>query len=144
MTDYAGEQAMELEALEAILMDDLQIFDGTLPDGWNAVGETYKVQIDPTEEGEEPPPSEDEKLMELLFAHTPHYPDEGPCIRLRAVRGLSDADMALGTTYLQTQVQENLGMSMVFTLVQAAKEWLRSECACRGALCMPIQLAAWE
>lgn len=74
MTDYSSEQAMEIEALEAILMDDLEIFSGTQPDGWSAVGETYKVLIDPTEEGDEPPPPEEEKLAELIFAHTAQYP----------------------------------------------------------------------
>ena len=74
MTDYASEQAMEIEALEAILMDDLEIFVGTPPDGWLAVGETYKVLINPTEEGDEPPPPEEEKLAELIFAHTAKYP----------------------------------------------------------------------
>ncbi len=64
MTDHASEQAMELEALEAILMDDLILFDGTNPDGWKAVdGKTFKVLIDPREEGEEPDDDTDEKLM---------------------------------------------------------------------------------
>ena len=53
--------------------------------------------------------------------------DEAPCIRLRAVRGLSDGDLAAGMSYLMEQVEENLGMSMIFTLVGAAKEWLRSK-----------------
>jgi hypothetical protein len=127
MTDYVSEQAMELEALEAILMDDLQIYSGMLPDSWNTAGETYKVLIDPTEEGDEPTPQEDEKLAELLFAHTPSYPDEAPCVRLRAVRGLSDSDISAGTAHLLELVEENLGMAMIFTLVGAAKEWLRSE-----------------
>lgn len=37
-------------------MDDLQVYSGMLPDKWPAVGETYKVQIDPTEEGDDAPP----------------------------------------------------------------------------------------
>ena len=74
MTDYASEQAMEIEALEAILMDDLEKWEGTNPDGWNAVGDTYKVLINPTEEGDEPPADEDEKLAELIFAHSANYP----------------------------------------------------------------------
>lgn len=56
------------------------------------------------------------------------HADEPPCLRLRAVRGLSDADLAVGRAFLMDQVQKNLGMSMIFTLVGAAKEWLRSEC----------------
>ena len=74
MTDYAGEQAMEIEALEAILMDDLEPFDGTNPESWEPAGSTYKVLINPTEEGDEPPPDEDVKLAELIFAHTASYP----------------------------------------------------------------------
>mmetsp|Transcript_13868 Transcript_13868/g.29929 ORF Transcript_13868/g.29929 Transcript_13868/m.29929 type:complete len:259 (+) Transcript_13868:285-1061(+) len=126
MTDYESEQTMELEALEAILMDDLQVYSGMLPDTWAAVGQTYKVVIDPREEGEEAAAHDEEKLMELLFAHTAKYPEEPPCLRLRAVRGLSDADIAAGTAHLEQQVQENLGMAMIFTLVTAAREWLRN------------------
>lgn len=59
---------MEMEALQAILMDDLVLFDGMLPDGWPRESPTYKVTISPYEEGEEG--EGDEKLMELLFAHT--------------------------------------------------------------------------
>jgi hypothetical protein len=44
MTDYAGEQEMELEALEAILMDDLSEYEGMLPPGWTTHGQTYKVR----------------------------------------------------------------------------------------------------
>lgn len=33
MTDHAGEQEMELEALEAILMDDMEEYEGERPDG---------------------------------------------------------------------------------------------------------------
>lgn len=32
MTDYVGEQEMELEALEAILMDDMKEVDGSVRD----------------------------------------------------------------------------------------------------------------
>ncbi len=50
--DHASEQALELEALEAIFADELQPYSGMLPDGWAAVGQTYKITIDPREEGE--------------------------------------------------------------------------------------------
>ena len=67
--DYASEQSMEIEALQAIFMDDIEIFEGTLPDGWARETTTYRVTISPLDEGEES--DGDEKLMELLFAHTP-------------------------------------------------------------------------
>ena len=60
---------MEIEALQAIFMDDIEIFEGTLPDGWARDTTTYRVTISPIDEGEES--DGDEKLMELLFAHTP-------------------------------------------------------------------------
>jgi hypothetical protein len=50
--DYAGEQVMELEALEAIFMDELQVHDGDTPLNWPAAGETYKIVVTPQEDGE--------------------------------------------------------------------------------------------
>jgi hypothetical protein len=67
MTDHAGEQEMELEALQAILMDDLEEYEGMLPPGWTGHGQTYKVQIRPTEELEGGG-DDDELGLELLFA----------------------------------------------------------------------------
>lgn len=97
---------MELEALEAILMDDLIEYEGNLPSGWVAAGKSYKVIIAP--EDEEGGDSGDYPLKaELLFAHTPKYPEEPPSYKLRSVTGLSDADLAEATAVLEEQV--NLG-----------------------------------
>ncbi|GLC39006.1 hypothetical protein PLESTB_001772200 [Pleodorina starrii] len=122
--DYSGEQEMELEALEAILMDDLIEYEGNLPSGWVAAGKTYKVIIAPDEE--DGADSGDYPLKaELLFAHTPKYPEEPPSLKLRSVTGLSDSDLAEATAVLDEQVQANLGMAMIYTLIGAAKEWLQ-------------------
>lgn len=121
--DYAGEQEMEVEALQAILMDDLVEYEGNLPGGWVATGSTYKVVIDPAEEGDEEP--EYPVKAELLFAHTPNYPEDPPSIKLRSVTGLSDADLAEATNVLNQQIEANLGMAMIYTLIGAAKEWLQ-------------------
>ncbi|KAJ9526229.1 hypothetical protein QJQ45_009708 [Haematococcus lacustris] len=131
--DYSAEQAMELEALQAIYDDELQVYTGTTPAGWSdTVGETYKITITPLEEGEELQEGSNantELSMELLFAHTQSYPDSPPCFKLRAVYGLSDADLAACSQCLAEQVQQNLGMAMVFTLITSAKEWLRATAA---------------
>jgi hypothetical protein len=47
MTDHEGEQAMELEALEAIFPDQLEEWEGNTPDGWPAHGKTWAVTIRP-------------------------------------------------------------------------------------------------
>lgn len=51
--------------------------------------------------------SEDEAEceMQLVWAHTPTYPDEAPCIRLRSLRGLSDAELAEATAELQRHIE---------------------------------------
>lgn len=48
--DYEGEQAMELEALEAIFPDDLEEFEGNVPDGWTKHGKVYSIDINPAAE----------------------------------------------------------------------------------------------
>lgn len=118
---------MELEALQAILMDDLVEYEGNLPSGWVAAGKTYKVIIAPDEE--DGADSGDYPLKaELLFAHTPRYPEEPPSHKLRSVTGLSDADLVEATAVLEEQVQANMGMAMIYTLIVAAKDWLQGGC----------------
>lgn len=132
--DYASEQEMELEALQAILMDDLIEYEGNLPSGWVTTGTTYKVIIAPEDEED----SEYPLKAELLFAHTPNYPEEPPSFKLRSVTGLSDADLAEATGLLEEQVQSNLGMAMIYTLIGAAKEWIQG-----GAAGARRQAARW-
>lgn len=45
--DYEGEQAMELEALEAIFPDQLEEWEGSRPEGWSAHGKTWAITIHP-------------------------------------------------------------------------------------------------
>lgn len=46
--DYEGEQAMELEALEAIFADHLEEFDSNKPEGWSKHGKTWAITIHPS------------------------------------------------------------------------------------------------
>jgi hypothetical protein len=46
--DYEGEQAMELEALEAIFADHLEEFEGNKPEGWSKHGTTWGITIHPS------------------------------------------------------------------------------------------------
>ena len=51
----------------------------------------------------------------------------------RSLKGLSDADVAALQRLVDGQVDENLGMPMIYTIVAAAQEWLRDK-VCGGAL----------
>jgi hypothetical protein len=82
-------------------------------------------QVGADEEDAEP-----ELQMQLVFAHTPTYPDEAPCIRLRSLRGLGDADLAAVTQELQQHIADSMGMAMIYNLVTAAQEWLAGEAGC--------------
>lgn len=117
---------MEIEALQAILMDDLKKYDGMLPNGWTSTGESYLIDIKPSED-DSSGPSTYPMEMEMVFAHTPEYPDEPPCYRLMAVRGLSDAQIAEAMSKLAEVVEQNIGMAMIYSLVTTAQEWLRGE-----------------
>ncbi len=44
-----------------------------------------------------------------------------------SVRGLSDADIADLNSSLKEQVEENMGMAMIYVLVSASQEWLREK-----------------
>jgi hypothetical protein len=124
--DHASEQQMELEALEAIFMEDLKEYNGTLPSDWAAVGKTYIHTVTPHDEGDEEAAADGQELqMELLWAHTAQYPEELPCLKLQAVYGLTDAQVASCAAQLQEEASQNLGMAMMYTLITAAKEWLR-------------------
>lgn len=72
--------------------------------------------------------------MEFLFAHTERYPEEAPCIKLQPVYGLSDSEVATCFSKLQEEVDSNIGMAMIYTLITAAKEWLRGGFACNVQL----------
>lgn len=121
--DHQEEQQLELEALEAILMDDLQSFEGTRPAGWPTDAEIHLVRIRPSKDAATAA-SDTELEAELLFAHTPSYPEEAPLVKIRSAVGLSDRDIEKMQALLEEQVEENLGMAVVYALVTAAQEWL--------------------
>lgn len=58
---------------------------------------------------------EPELQMQLVFAHTPTYPDEPPYIRLRSVKGLSDAELQEATSELQQHIQVSRCLSSRMT-----------------------------
>jgi RWD domain len=64
---------------------------------------------------------------EVVFAHTPTYPDEPPLVKARSLQGLDDADVRTLQALLEEQIDANMGISMIYTLVSAAQEWLNDK-----------------
>lgn len=116
------EQQLELEALQSIYgEEEFSSYSGRLPDGWDGTSPSYRIAIDPTDEQ---PAGGFAGRLELLFQHTPRYPEEPPRLRLRAVRGLSDADVSSAQAMLEAQAEAGVGAAVIFDLVTAAREWL--------------------
>lgn len=123
--DYSAEQDMEIEALQSILMDDFAELDGPSPSGWSDSVKCYRIGL-PTGEAEAMQQSGASSMQfDLLFAHTPSYPDEAPLIKLSNVQGMSNEDIQNLQKVVDEQIQENMGMSMIYTIVSAAQEWMQ-------------------
>ncbi|TDH72127.1 hypothetical protein CCR75_004556 [Bremia lactucae] len=111
MTDYQEEQAMEVEALEAIYMNDFtKLSDTPL---------AYQIHIVPNQDG-------DNNFVGLLLqAEIPKtYPDSEPKIEIIVKKGLASGQIKEIEELLERQIKENMGMAMIYTLSEAAREYL--------------------
>ncbi|KAA8541710.1 hypothetical protein F0562_022862 [Nyssa sinensis] len=122
MTDFMQDQEMEIEALEAILMDDFKEIHSS-ESGLNTSNRCFQITLSPQDdEADEStlPPVQ----LALIFSHTENYPDEPPLLSVKSLRGIQAADLKILKEKLEQEASENLGMAMVYTLVTWAKEWL--------------------
>lgn len=122
MADYEQEQEMELEALQSILMDDIKEIDPS-ESGIDTTARCFEILLSPQDD------DFDEAArvpvqMALIFAHTEKYPDEPPLVNVKSVRGIKPEDLTSLKEKLEQEATENLGMAMVYTLLDSAKEWL--------------------
>ncbi|OIW04941.1 hypothetical protein TanjilG_15686 [Lupinus angustifolius] len=151
--DYTQDQEMEIEALEAILMDEFkEIHSGET--GLSTSNRCFQITISQ---------SLDFLLfffrrygftldaclvafsiyklqmhnvrqkwlifviaaqLALFFSHTERYPDEPPLLNVKSLQGIPSEDLRILKEKLQQEASENLGMAMIYTLVTSAKEWL--------------------
>lgn len=121
MTDYAQEQEMEIEALEAILMDEFREIHSS-ESGLNTSNRCFQITITPQDDDEESTYSS--VRLALIFSHTEKYPDEPPLLNVSSLKGIQSADLKILKEKLEQEAVENLGMAMVYTLVTSAKDWL--------------------
>eukprot|EP00250_Pteridium_aquilinum_P008470 c17975_g1_i1 orf=440-1198(-) len=123
MTDYKQEQEMEIEALQAILMDDITELN-PVESGLHTTFPCFQITVSPKDDDEEEPAGVPVRLA-VIFAHTDSYPDEPPLLEVRSLRGVKGHDLEDLKRKLDQEAVENLGMAMMYTLVTSAKEWLR-------------------
>lgn len=113
---------MEIEALEAILMDDFKEIHSS-ESGLNTSNRCFQITLSPQDDEAD---DSTNLLVQLglIFSHTENYPDEPPLLNVRSVKGIQAADIKVLKEKLEQEATENLGMAMVYTLVTSAKEWL--------------------
>lgn len=63
-------------------------------------------------------------LLQMIFAHTDAYPGEAPLVYVRSEKGLSDEKIEGAAAVVGEQVEELMGMPMIFNIITALKEWL--------------------
>ncbi|XP_031364685.1 RWD domain-containing protein 1 isoform X2 [Apis dorsata] len=112
--DYKDEQHNEIEALESIYCGELEVL-ATEP------FYTFSIPIK-TEEYESG--TENGLSCCLQFTYTEKYPDEPLLISIEEPENFEEDSTEKLKKHLIEQMNENLGMVMVFTLVSAAQEWL--------------------
>ncbi|CAI5458320.1 unnamed protein product [Closterium sp. Yama58-4] len=119
MTDYEGEQQMEVEALEAILMEEFERVEDTSGLGMPADKPCYLITISPQGDDEEETTPFPVRLA-LYFAHTPTYPDEPPLLTVRSLQGVRAVDLEEIRNKLKEEVIEPHGLPVT---VETFTEW---------------------
>ncbi|GMI86074.1 hypothetical protein like AT1G51730 [Hibiscus trionum] len=121
-TDHVQEQEDEIEALEAILMDEFkEIHSGE--SGLNTSKRCFQITLTPQDDDADQSTTTP-VLLGLIFSHTEKYPDEPPLLNVKSIRGVHTSDLKILKEKLEQEASENLGMAMIYTLVTSAKEWL--------------------
>ncbi|RYR40573.1 hypothetical protein Ahy_A09g046318 [Arachis hypogaea] len=106
MTDYTQEQEMEIEALEAILMDEFkEIHSGE--SGLSTSNRCFQITV-----------SAQDDDTEGSFNNPGYFSFS------LILQGINTEDLKNLKEKLIQEASENLGMAMIYTLVTSAKEWL--------------------
>lgn len=111
------EQNDEIEALQSLyLEDELKI---TAPVGSDKP--SFELLLFPL-------PGEGDKNhvgIKLVVTYPALYPEEVPGIEVESIKGLNPEQIRDLVSTLKDLAEEEVGMSMVFTLAEAAKEWMQ-------------------
>lgn len=114
--DHAEEQAMELEALEAIYTDDFSL----LPPSPHP---SFELRLLPETGGGD---DVNHVGVTLTVRYTPTYPETPPSLSVRPFKGLEGGVAALQAIVEEAAASEELaGTPMVYAIVEMVKEWLQ-------------------
>ncbi|XP_028549538.1 RWD domain-containing protein 1 [Dendrobium catenatum] len=122
---HAQDQEMEIEALEAILMDDFKEIDPS-ESGVSTTNRCFQITLSPQEDDLDASNYTPVQLA-LIFSHTEKYPDEPPLLNVKSIRGIKTDDLNMLQEKLGREAYESLGMAMIYTLATSAKEWLHEK-----------------
>ncbi|KAF2301988.1 hypothetical protein GH714_031150 [Hevea brasiliensis] len=116
---------MEIEALEAILMDDFKEIHSS-ESGLDTSNRCFQITISPQDDDADDPM---DTPVSSYFSHTEKYPDESPLLNVKRVQYIDELCVATPdflslSSFAAYEASENLGMAMIYTLVTSAKEWL--------------------
>lgn len=113
---------MEIEALQAILMDDFREIDPN-ESGLGTNNRCFQITLSPQDDDVDEANYTPVQLA-LIFSHTEKYPDEPPLLNVKSIRGITSEDLMRLKEKLDQEASDNLGMAMVYTLVTSTQEWL--------------------
>ena len=115
----ADEQAMELEALQSIYMEDLEMVE--------TEGVAFQIKIAPNQ-GNEAEGNHVGAFLKIKF--TAGYPEEAPDWVCREAFGLTRAQVDELREFCSAYLREHLGPQMIFGWTEAIREWLAERNTC--------------
>jgi hypothetical protein len=105
-------------------------YTGPTPSGWCSERTIHAIKLEPDTED-----ASQSCSCDLLFQHTPTYPEELPMVKLSNTRGLTNKEVDALSALLLVTAQENVGMASVFAIMQTAQEWMENKAGLQlGAL----------
>ena len=128
MTDYKQEQRDEIEAIESIYSEEIVIISEN-PHRWEVESNALKL-IDncrfaiPVKTEDYDEDSGEGMYVLLRFTFPDSYPDCGPELEFEETEGLEENKLSELRASIDTVVEENLGMAMIFSIISSSIEWL--------------------
>jgi len=105
------DQALEIEALKAIYMDDFEELEEN--------PKTFQIRLLPN-------PGQENNHVGLVLhvVYTRDYPNELPEFKVKKTHGITGEQLTIIEEKLTQQATESVGTPMVYNLAQICKEWL--------------------